>query len=1203
MVYLQIDKNNFIKGVTLDNTSEDSTDKFIEVEDVVLSNSDIVKDEYIGFYDKETWKLKSIDENTKEIIKNYDDKNNCVLSVYRKSNFELKKSDIDLSVVITCCDKDFENINKIIDAIKAAPISNYEIIVVNNCVENVLKKQDGVVYIDTKENIYPFASRIYGAEKAEGNYIWYIDGDDSLDLSFDFIALYLKNKYDVVWMNDQDFKIDVSKTFATSEDMLYYLFLTNKFYFKGSDAPTLHNTFISKKIYKTFCNFEKEKIYFYEDSFWQFYALSKAETIYTNNSLSLYKYNTETNQIKHIQNLDQLYNYLTGFLQIKKLIEYNFSERLSNIIFNRLEYSLPYILHESKLNLEEKDLEKLIKDFDIKHTRRFLTGEVSLSKKDFHNVNTYTNTPLSIIYLFYGTDLEKELDNLNKHILCEHDIVVIDYLNDNIPNTIQFVDNFGKCLKQALNECKYNNVVVLESYKDIKDIDSRDINQNYTTIFNQFNEELDYKNDKHFEDEREPFIRGNVIFSKKDLYRLINQSIYLSLNNLSVEIIKYFKNNPYLISDNLLCSILPFDEEAITFYTTNFCDFLNKNYIAQYCYNDFKKKFPKSKFNIYTEEDLKDLIESSPMTKKIIENRGKGNTLGYENDLLRLLISQKINKSIYTDLDIVVLDKDYFLKLLSVYPNFCCADNLWNHYDYYQNEFMWTLRKNNDYVKKNLEFYENKTFHMEADDDFDLPWNGEVSKHIIDENPTYYLPDSEFKTLDMSGLRYFGKSPSKVMFHFRTSRYKIYKKKQTKNVGILYSTCSNQEDIIKTVDKKLCKENGIEVIFNININPDSDCLTDFMFYHEVFDDIEYVSIELFIDFETTRDLLEKTLQGEFNKDIKVCDVFDIKQRQPYTECCMQNIVELVIKDDGVNLMLSPCCISTNKLNSPTNLDIDPKTIEEGKVWQVMEDWYKNAELPACNQVCFYQNRLRGNANNYYCKFNEKPFKTVKTDVNKSCNLSCVMCRDHKKTYKYQDDIYFKLLDQLKGHNLFEIDLTGTGEPFLYKERTFKWIESLDYEKDCKQIFFISNLTTLNEEDIDWMKQFSVRTGIKFYGIASIDAATKETYYKIRKIDLFDKVVKNAEHLRKYGMLKCINFVLQHDNLNEAMQVYNYWEKERHITVDCIPVNNLLQNINKEDIEKDPVLVERYKKYKEAWDSEAYLEYNKRVKTRDLVVKK
>lgn len=173
---------------------------------------------------------------------------------------------------------------------------------------------------------------------------------------------------------------------------------------------------------------------------------------------------------------------------------------------------------------------------------------------------------------------------------------------------------------------------------------------------------------------------------------------------------------------------------------------------------------------------------------------------------------------------------------------------------------------------------------------------------------------------------------------------------------------------------------------------------------------------------------------------------------------------------------------------------------------------------------FYYHIFWGKRNTLLIKYPYwfKPYPSyIEIEVTTRCNMKCIMC-EHTYWNEPEKDMSFKefryIIDQFP--RLKWVGLTGIGESFLNKD----FMRMLEYVKSRSVLVEIyDNFHFLDKEiaqELIWLKIDSI--------YASIDAATKKTYEKIRLGGDFDKVIKNVREFldlkRKYGVpLTTFNF--------------------------------------------------------------------------------
>lgn len=132
---------------------------------------------------------------------------------------------------------------------------------------------------------------------------------------------------------------------------------------------------------------------------------------------------------------------------------------------------------------------------------------------------------------------------------------------------------------------------------------------------------------------------------------------------------------------------------------------------------------------------------------------------------------------------------------------------------------------------------------------------------------------------------------------------------------------------------------------------------------------------------------------------------------------------------------------------------------------------------------------------------------VNLELTNDCNLSCNMCPRNKMTREigYMDfDLYKRIIDELPSGT--EINLSMLGEPLMHPDI----LKMIEYGAQKGIEIYLYTNGVLLDKDVDENLLKSDLAGI----IISLDAATKETYVKIKGIDTFDKVVENITRFLK-----------------------------------------------------------------------------------------
>jgi len=187
---------------------------------------------------------------------------------------------------------------------------------------------------------------------------------------------------------------------------------------------------------------------------------------------------------------------------------------------------------------------------------------------------------------------------------------------------------------------------------------------------------------------------------------------------------------------------------------------------------------------------------------------------------------------------------------------------------------------------------------------------------------------------------------------------------------------------------------------------------------------------------------------------------------------------------------------------------------------------------------------------------------VVMELNSFCNLRCKMCKhaeDTKDTERksMSMDIFEKVINECGELQVPSINIGSGTECTLHPQ--FKKIALETKNSGAIDKFFLTNGSTLTDEVI----------GLIFDGEyerveISVDAATEETYKKIRKGGNFLKLEKGIQRLidekRKRGgdiPIIRLSFCVQEDNKKEIDEFYEKWNRK----VDIIEFQKLVSLID------------------------------------------
>jgi len=170
--------------------------------------------------------------------------------------------------------------------------------------------------------------------------------------------------------------------------------------------------------------------------------------------------------------------------------------------------------------------------------------------------------------------------------------------------------------------------------------------------------------------------------------------------------------------------------------------------------------------------------------------------------------------------------------------------------------------------------------------------------------------------------------------------------------------------------------------------------------------------------------------------------------------------------------------------------------------------------------------------------------TISLELINRCNLDCIMCdKEHhtKPLSKLSLDTIKKILKESKENKMPSILLGLSSETLIYD----KVCETLDLIKEANilDVFFGTNGVLLNDKIIKSI----IKNKVSRVEI-SLDAATPETYKKVRGHDFLELIEKNIEKLldykKKYNsklpMIR-LSFVVMDINKHEIQQFIDKWE--------------------------------------------------------------
>jgi MoaA/NifB/PqqE/SkfB family radical SAM enzyme len=193
----------------------------------------------------------------------------------------------------------------------------------------------------------------------------------------------------------------------------------------------------------------------------------------------------------------------------------------------------------------------------------------------------------------------------------------------------------------------------------------------------------------------------------------------------------------------------------------------------------------------------------------------------------------------------------------------------------------------------------------------------------------------------------------------------------------------------------------------------------------------------------------------------------------------------------------------------------------------------------------------------------RPYRLFQVEPSLKCNLACVMCpwgKLHSEAGLMAWDTFARIAANFRLAQ--EVDLTGGGEPATHPRLAD--MVRVAKEAGC-EVGFSTNGTLLNSD----LAETLVSLGQDWISF-SIDAATAETYERIRQGAQFEAVMRNVEALRDMKAARrsqtpkmMLVFVMMHENFHE---VPAYVDLAHELGVEQIIFKNL-DVILKEDDDK------------------------------------
>ncbi|NOQ24897.1 MAG: radical SAM protein [Bacteroidales bacterium] len=177
----------------------------------------------------------------------------------------------------------------------------------------------------------------------------------------------------------------------------------------------------------------------------------------------------------------------------------------------------------------------------------------------------------------------------------------------------------------------------------------------------------------------------------------------------------------------------------------------------------------------------------------------------------------------------------------------------------------------------------------------------------------------------------------------------------------------------------------------------------------------------------------------------------------------------------------------------------------------------------------------------------------------NCNLRCTHCYQHDWAKEMPDNNYLQSVvgemekALVKWNFEGRISLTG-GEPFLYPEKLFYLIDSLENSEPFKWIGILTNGTLITEESAVKLSQYKKIKEIQI----SLDGADETTHDNIRGLGSFRKAIEAIELLKRNNIFTSIMFTLHNQNKHDAVEILKL---ANSLNVDAITVERVTPEQN------------------------------------------
>lgn len=428
-------------------------------------------------------------------------------------------------------------------------------------------------------------------------------------------------------------------------------------------------------------------------------------------------------------------------------------------------------------------------------------------------------------------------------------------------------------------------------------------------------------------------------------------------------------------------------------------------------------------------------------------------------------------------------------------------------------------------------------------------------------------------------------------------------------MGRFFLPINNKDTTLSYLINRLTKEYGIDsVVLAVSNRPEDDVFEDFVDCNAIAlfrGDYDNIALRLseaanqhnsevkniirvhanspLVDLNLMRELLKKHIEGDYEYSYNEhvdgvpwgmgCDIFSYE--------LLQKLANMPLRRDQLITLGGYIRQNSDKYKTyayPYQALNDNRhamykvNLETEKDFEVIKELVENISLITADSVCAYfkSHKLLAKYNREFplketgtekLLLNENKVKNIREnkDVDYSypisveltltnrCNLSCVYCSDMdlrkrqglKETLSTQT--LFNLFEDLARGGTKGVVLEGGGEPTLYEN----FADIVYYAKNVGlAVGLITNGT--QELDEQLLKQFEwIRV--------SLDASTTTEYEMLKRVDCFEKVMKNIAVYAKYCPSVGVGYVVTNTNISQIEPLVMRLRELNVSYIQCRPV--------------------------------------------------